>query len=435
MAITPVSRLKPGMKLAGDLRNEKGIFLLPKATILTEVHIDNLKRWEVIEADIEPEAASPQEQVSPAGTEKAPGRGTKIPPEIIAEAKAHVIKRFKKTDLRDETTRAIFRLAVAHKAKSMFLHKLTATEDSCAKPTAAEANAAALPAAQLPAPPTLAELIDSHDDILSLPSVLAKINTVVQNPMSTPEEAAEVIALDPGLSSKLLRLVNSSYYGFVAKVDTLSRAVTIVGSKQLGTLAMGVSVTSMFRNIPPELLNLREFWKHCVASGIIAGTLATMIDKNIAERAFVCGLLHDIGRLVMIASQPRLCHKTQYLAKAQSRFLFDTENEVFGYDHAHVGAALMASWRFPDSLENAVLHHHQPSETAPLESRLIHVADILTHALEIGSSAECLVPPLLPETWQPLRLSKEAIGKAALLAVKQIEDTLAVFLPEKGRGH
>ena len=431
MAITPVSRLKPGMKLAGDLRNEKGAFLLPKATVLTEAHIDNLKRWGVIEADIEPESAGPQEPASAAGTAKPQKRGTRIPQEIIAAAKAHVAKRFKKTDLHDEIMREIFRLAVAHKAKSILLRKQATAVAACSKPLDAEADAAC----QTLAPPPLADLIGARQDILSLPSVLAQINTVVQNPLSTPEEAAEAIALDPGLSSKLLRLVNSSYYGFVSKVDTLSRAVTIVGSKQLGTLAMGLSVTSMFQSIPPELLNLREFWKHCVASGIIAGTLAAMIDKDIAERAFVCGLLHDIGRLVMIVGQPRLCHKALYLSQSQSRLLHDTENEVFGYDHAHVGAAMMASWRFPDSLEKAVRHHHQPNETASLESRLIHVADILAHALEIGASAECLVPPLLPETWQPLRLSKEAIGKAALLAVKQIEDTLAVFLPEKARRH
>jgi len=432
MPITPVSRLKPGMKLAGDLRNEKGAFLLPKATVLTEAHIVNLKSWEVVEADIEPEAADPQARANANGTVKAPRRGTKISPEIIAAAKAWAIKRFRKTDLRDEIMREIFRSAVAHKAKSMFLRKLAVADDPCPKPTDAETKAAA---AQTPAPPALTSLIGSRDDIFSLPSVLAKINTVVQNPLSTPEEAAEVIALDPGLSAKLLRLVNSSYYGFIAKVDTLSRAVTIVGSKQLGTMAMGLSVTSMFQNIPPELLNLREFWKHSVACGIIAGTLATMIDKNIAERAFVAGLLHDIGRLVMIATHPELCHKTQGLAKIQSRLLFDTESEVFGYDHAQVGAALMASWRFPASLENAVLLHHQPSETTPLESSLIHVADILTHALEIGSSAECLVPPLAPEAWPSLRLPKEAVGKTALLAVKQIEDTLAAFLPEKGPGH
>ncbi|MBF0480119.1 MAG: HDOD domain-containing protein [Desulfovibrionaceae bacterium] len=432
MVITPISRLKPGMTLASDLLNEKGVFLLPKATVLTEAHLGNLKRWGVIEADIEPSAESLQEHAGPASAGKAPGRKTKIPPEIIAAAKAHAVKRFKKTDLRDEIMREIFRLAVAHKAKSMYLNKQTAIDDSCLIPTDIEAKACV---ALTSAPPALADLIDSRSNILSLPSVLAKINAVVQNPLSTPEEAAEAIALDPGLSAKLLRLVNSSYYGFVAKVDTLSRAVTIVGSKQLGTLAMGLSVTSMFRNIPPGLLDPREFWKHSVACGIIAGTLAAMIDKNIAERAFVSGLLHDIGRLVMIAGQPGPCYKAQCLAKVQSRLLFDAENEVFGYNHAHAGAALMASWRFPATLENTVNLHHNPDATAAPESCLIHVADILANALEIGSSAECLVPPLAPGIRLPLRLSKEALDKAALLAVRQIEDTLAAFLPEKERGH
>jgi putative nucleotidyltransferase with HDIG domain len=276
------------------------------------------------------------------------------------------------------------------------------------------------------------ELIESDPKLTSLPDVFVRISEVLNDPNSTAKEAADSIGKDLGLSAKLLKLVNSAFYGFPVKVDTLSRAVTIVGSRQLTTLALGLSVLSVFKDLPEGLVEMRSFWKHSVGCGVIASTLGGPEAAVDVERLFVAGLLHDVGRLVLYRSLPRHAAHVLAQARAEGQLLRVVERRSFGYDHATLGGMLLRKWRFPESLERAVRHHHGgPAHMGLPMPALVHAADAIANGLGLGSSGEVYVPPLSPAAWTTLGLSPDRLAEVVAVADTQVEDIIQAFLPDE----
>ena len=277
-------------------------------------------------------------------------------------------------------------------------------------------------------------IIEADPTLTSLPDVFVRINEVLNDPGSTAQEAAGAIGKDTSLSAKLLQLVNSAFYGFPVKVDTLSRAVTIVGSRQISTLALGISVLGIFKDLPEGLVEMRSFWKHSIGCGIIASNLATAGgggDGVEVERLFVAGLLHDVGRLVLYRNLPR--HAAHVLAKARNEgiFLRDAERALLGFDHATLGGMLLRRWRFPEHLERAVRHHHGGiSPMGQPMPAMIHVADAAANALLLGASGEIYVPPLSPAAWVTLGLSPERLADVVAAADVQAAEIITMFLPD-----
>jgi putative nucleotidyltransferase with HDIG domain len=262
--------------------------------------------------------------------------------------------------------------------------------------------------------------------------VFVRISEVLGDPMSTSREAAEAIGMDTSLSAKLLRMVNSAFYGFPVKVDTLSRAVTIVGSRQLTTLALGLSVLALFKDLPGGLVDMRSFWKHSIGCGVITSALAGPDAGVDVERLFVAGLLHDVGRLVLYRCLPRHLSRVLATARAEGRVLREVERAVLGYDHALLGGMLLRRWRFPEHLEKAVRHHHgQAVYMASAMPAAVHVADAVTCAMAMGSSGEIYAPSLSPVAWKTLGLTSQRLAGLAEAAEHQIEDILRAFLPDE----
>ncbi len=247
-----------------------------------------------------------------------------------------------------------------------------------------------------------------RDDLAlpSLPQVITELQQVIANPESSAGDVADVVSKDAGLSSFLLRLVNSAFYSFPSQIDTISRAVTVVGMQQLGTMAMGVSVVEMFREAGGNGLQLAEFWKHSLAVGRIARGLAEQAGLADAERFFVCGLLHDVGRLVLHMLKPVKAQAMLRLASQRQIPLYAAEAELAGFDHARLGGMLLRKWNFPFSLTMGVLYHHLPEKSETyLEPHIVHLADAMAKALGLCSSSESLVPPLSDEAWRRCSLT------------------------------
>ena len=264
-----------------------------------------------------------------------------------------------------------------------------------------------------------------------------RIREVLSDPASTVEEAAAVIGKDPSLTAKLLKLVNSAFYARTLRisgglppgpVDTLSRAVMLLGLNQLSTLAMGVSVLPLFRDIPAQCIDMRQFWRHSVGVGLLAKLIAVRLNDPSPERFFVAGLLHDIGRLVLYKQVPATAGDTLARAIESGRWLLDVEQEMLGFDHAVLGGMLLRKWRFPESLEQAVWRHHDPAAAeVPLEPAIINVADMLAGAVLPGGSGERLVPRYLPEAWAPLRLGVPDLTELVETAEAHFEVICVMF--------
>jgi putative nucleotidyltransferase with HDIG domain len=255
-----------------------------------------------------------------------------------------------------------------------------------------------------------------------------QINSTIEKPNSSANDIAKVISRDTGLSARLLKIVNSPFYGFPSKIDTLSRAVTIVGTKQLSTLAMGLNIINVFNNIPSDLINMQSFLEHSIVCGIISRILASYKNIQNSERLFVAGLLHDIGRMILYNSAPVHAREALIKAKQFNSLLFKTEQETLGFDHTQIGGLLLKKWKLPISLENIVKYHHTPQKSQnPLEPAIVHLADIMTNALGMGSSGERLVPPLDPDAWELIDLSTNILALIINQMDRQVEETFQLL--------
>jgi HD-like signal output (HDOD) protein len=257
-----------------------------------------------------------------------------------------------------------------------------------------------------------ANLIADCPEFGSPPLVYKRLVEVINHPRGGAHDLADVIRQDTALTGRLLKLVNSAFFSFPKKIETISQAVGIVGTSQLRDLALATSITELFREVPPHLVDVDGFWRHSLACGVAARVLASMRTESNVERFFVAGILHDIGRLVLFMRVPEESNAVIARARACGAMLYETERDMLGFDHARVGGALMDHWKMPESLKEAVRFHHEPLKAVrfPLDVAIVHVADILANALQLGSSGERFIPPLSAHAWTALGLDPRVIS-------------------------
>jgi len=240
-------------------------------------------------------------------------------------------------------------------------------------------------------------------ELSSLPFIYIKINDAVKNPRSSIKDISDIISGDPNLTTRLLRLVNSAFYGFPSKVETVSRALLMVGTQQMRDLALATSVMSLFKGIPGRLVSMESLWRHSVACGLAAGMLATVRQSEAnVERFFTAGIIHDIGRLVIYKKIPETAQEMILRCRASKEPLYLIEKEVLGFDHSDLGRMLAQSWNLPPSLAEVLAYHHFPQEAKqyPIETCVVHIADYIAHGMQLGNSGEHYLPPLDEKVWE-----------------------------------
>lgn len=262
-----------------------------------------------------------------------------------------------------------------------------------------------------------ADLVRGSVQVASPPVIYQRLLEVINHPRSGAGDIARVVRDDPGLTARLLRVVNSAFYAFPQPIETVAQAVTVVGTAQVRDLALATSVMTMFTGIPKDLADMDSFWRHSLACGVGARVLATLRRETNVERMFLAGLLHDLGRLILFMHEGERCRGLLEEAKSTGELLYVLEKNDLGFDHGHVGGALLELWNLPPSLQEAVEYHHRPRQASrfPVEAAAVHLADITANALQLGSSGERRVPALAPEAW-------EATGLAPSLVPRLLDD-------------
>ena len=263
-------------------------------------------------------------------------------------------------------------------------------------------------------------------ELSSLPFIYIKINEAVKNPRSSIEDVSEIISGDPGLTSRLLRLVNSAFYGFPSKIETVSRALAMVGTQQIRDLALATSVMSLFKGMPEELVSTESLWRHSLACGLAAKILATERREANLERFFTAGIIHDIGRLIIYKKVPETAQEMILRCKASKEPLYLVEKEVLGFDHSDLGRKLAQLWNLPQSLEEVLAYHHYPSEAKqyPVETCTVHIADYIAHGMQLGDSGERYIPPLDEKVWKLDGMSGSLLSSTADQLRHEFEDVV-----------
>ena len=190
------------------------------------------------------------------------------------------------------------------------------------------------------------------EGLITLPHVYLRINALIEDPDSTMNDIAKAVSQDPSFTVRLLRLANSSFYGFASKIDTAHKAVSVIGTSQIRNLALSMSVASSFEGLPNELVSMDNFWRHSLYCALIARLLARRAKGCDPDAVFTAGLLHDNGELIIFNRLPELARESLLLVQDQVDDLpiYLAERRVIGYDHAQVGGELASLWGLPPLL-------------------------------------------------------------------------------------
>lgn len=278
----------------------------------------------------------------------------------------------------------------------------------------------------------LNDLVCRADELASLPEVVMRAVEMINDPDASAANIGNVIGDDPALTARLLKIVNSPFYGFPSRIDTVSRAITVVGTLELLDLILATSVMKAFRGIPPELVDMNTFWEHSLYSGVVSRVLARRHRAPNSERFFIAGLLHDIGSLVVYRQLPEQAAEILQRARSEATPLHSLEREILGYDHGQVGAELMRLWRLPEPLSFSACWHHSPMDATDhrLEVAIVHLADVIASAVYAPASETNRIPPMDERAWELIGLPADSVDSLVQEADQQFAEARAVLLPE-----
>jgi HD-like signal output (HDOD) protein len=201
----------------------------------------------------------------------------------------------------------------------------------------------------------LDRLIDRSNELKQLPLVARKIMQVIENPKSTAGDLEKVIQSDQALTLKILKIANSSFYGLLRKVNTLQRAILVVGFKAIKDIAVSTAILNMYRTSDPHSVKL---WENAIGVGIATRMLSLEFEKTDVEEAFVAGLLHNIGKTLMLRNYPK--ETKEIYARVLADPAIDElalEKQVFGFAHTHAGGTLAKNWNLSPSLEATLRYY------------------------------------------------------------------------------
>lgn len=409
MARVNIDELRCGMVLAGDVVGKNGRMLLAGGTVLEPNHLRVLRIWGV-------SAASVADGNAPSGGGPASPAGQRPDGEAAALARAEIEARFALTDRAHPAVAELYRFCLREMER----------DGHCPLPARMPPPDAAEPVLLL-APDSPEALIADDPSLASFPDIYFRLREAINDPSASAGRLAGIIGSDPSLAATLLRLANSPFYGLSRPIDSLARGVMLIGAGELAQLALGVTVVDRFRDVPDGCLTMRQVWEHAVGCGALARVLAAHIGGVSQEELFVAGLLHDLGRLVLLRSLPRHMAQAMALAREKGIPVVAAERELLGFDHAVVGRALLALWRLPPELAEAVGGHHAANGLS-LEAAIVHVSDAAAVAVGFGSNGSSLVPPLDPSAWEALGLETSVLAVALSQAKRQVDDIVASLL-------
>jgi HD-like signal output (HDOD) protein len=270
-------------------------------------------------------------------------------------------------------------------------------------------------------------IVQMNVKLPTMPTVLGELQDVTNQEYVSASLVGDVIAKDPSLTAWVLKLVNSPFFGFSVKVDTVSRAVALLGVDQIKTLAMGGMLQNLVVRMPKGIINLDDFWRHSIATSIAAKTIWKLLGKEDSERLFVAGLLHDCGILALAYTAPDIAKALNASCHYSGRQRYLVEQELISFDHARLGGMLLHRWNMPLSLVMAVLRHHQvETPERYTEAAVVHLADIVAFAVA-GISTDDIVPPMDPAVWKTLQLGQSGINFVADSIVEKLNDLCAAL--------
>lgn len=259
-------------------------------------------------------------------------------------------------------------------------------------------------------------IIRDTKSLPTLPGVIAKLGSLADNNRSSAQEMAHVVAADQVLSARVLRLVNSAFYGFPGRVSTVSNALILLGVNVVKSLAITSSIFEIMEK------NVVGLWEHSMGAALAAGCISRALKLPEPEETATAALLHDIGKVIIKIKMEKDYDALSAVIRDKNVSMIEAERELLGTDHAEIGGWLCRSWLLPEKLVDPVTFHHEVAQPSPhqIKSAVLHVADVLIKASGFGFSGDDLVPQIQPVAAKKLGLNRGLLESL----IGEIEDKL-----------
>ena len=274
------------------------------------------------------------------------------------------------------------------------------------------------------------DLVAGIIELSSPPEIYTRVTQILDDPSSTSADAARVIEKDPALTARLLKIINNAYYRSPSEIETVSRAITMIGARELRSMVFATSVLEMFHGIPNDLVSMHSFWEDSLRCAVISQVLASQHhDENEVEPIFVAGLLHEIGHLVIYHKLPELSREALLRHTHGGIDLHIAERETIGFDYAAVGAALMRLWKLPPLLEQVVEFHIEPEKATdfPLETAIVHLAKKISILKTFEESEIVYQMPVNSSPWKSAGIRGDTLVETLRLASEQYDKARSII--------
>lgn len=275
------------------------------------------------------------------------------------------------------------------------------------------------------------ELVQSCSNIFTLPEIYFRVRDVVDDSTSTMDDLADALKIDPAISARLLKIVNSSFYGFPRQIDTITRAVNLIGMQAVSDLVTATTVGRTFTGMTSNIMDLSAYWRKSVLSALMAGRIAKACSIEDSERFFIEGLLRDIGHLVLYQTAPQRAQSALIESSNLNTPLAEVEQSSIGCDYAEVGAELIRFWGMPTQIEQAIRHHITPNQAGEyaLHASIVHLAGVIADHSESTKPQASQALPFHPYAIQTTQFKDSTWPALQKDAEAQLEETLALFSP------
>jgi len=276
----------------------------------------------------------------------------------------------------------------------------------------------------------LQRIVNQIQSLPTLPQVAQHVIALVENPDTSSSSLAKAIGSDAALVSKILRIVNSAYYGLPRKITTVSQATVILGFNTVKNLVITTSVFSAFNNdLKNHRFDRKKFWEHSLGCAVASKVLSKRIRMGLPEEAFVAGLIHDVGKIVLDQYFHKDFEAVLTLVETEQISIVAAENKILGIDHTKIGEWLCDKWNFPIHIQESVVYHHSPLLTQHNRKMvaIVHLADAIARIEGLGFSGDQQPPSIEPQSWEMINIPEEELGELVEEIKEEFEKT-TVFL-------
>jgi putative nucleotidyltransferase with HDIG domain len=271
--------------------------------------------------------------------------------------------------------------------------------------------------------PYLESLLSRINDIPTLPGSVLRVMQMIEDPFCSSSDLAKVIQADPAMAAKVLKLANSSYYGFRQKISNIPQAVTLLGFATLKNTLLAAAVFDMFR-MSGTGFDLPALWTHSVTTATAAKLLAKRTRYPQSEKAFTAALMHDMGKIILARFVPQALTEIVDTIQSEHLAMYDAEKKIMGLSHPALGAWVLGRWGLPAPIVEAVEFHHHPTraQTAFDLAGIVYLANILAHRSEIGFSGDGMEREMDPLVLEYFNLNESVMNELQdALVFKRLE--------------